>query len=74
MYSCITLTFNSNHHILCSSHTPTTQVLMVPGVSFIPGGSESPYVRAAFSVATPENIDIAMQRLASVLDDANASL
>lgn len=35
------------------------QVLFVPGKSFMPGGRElpSPYVRASYSIASPENID-----------------
>ena len=41
---------------------------MVPGTAFMPSpGQKSPFVRAAFSTATPEEMDQAMQRLAELL-------
>jgi kynurenine/2-aminoadipate aminotransferase len=43
------------------------KVLMVPGASFMPNLEASPYVRAAFSTATPEEIDTALSRLAKLL-------
>lgn len=46
------------------------QVLLVPGSSFVAGSPPSPYVRAAFSTATPADIDIALERLSRVLKAA----
>jgi kynurenine/2-aminoadipate aminotransferase len=43
------------------------KVLLVPGSAFFPGAPKTPYVRAAFSVATVEQIDTAMQRLGEML-------
>ncbi len=43
------------------------KVLLVPGSSFSPSGSPSPYVRASFSTASKEDMELAMQRLASLL-------
>ena len=43
------------------------KVLMVPGTSFMPNSEKSGYVRAAFSTATPEQIDTALERLAKLL-------
>lgn len=43
--------------------------LMVPGAAFIPGGAQSAYVRAAYSTATPEQIDVALGRFAKLLRD-----
>ncbi len=46
------------------------QVLLIPGTSFMPCGSPSSHVRAAFSTATPEQIDAALSRLAGLLRQA----
>jgi len=43
------------------------KVLMVPGTSFMPQLESSCYVRAAFSTATPEEIETALERLAKLL-------
>jgi len=43
------------------------KVLYVPGSSFDPKGNKSSYVRAAFSVATPEQMDEGLRRLAVLL-------
>jgi len=43
------------------------KVLMVPGSSFMPNKEASSYVRAAYSTATPEDMDLALQRLAKLL-------
>jgi len=43
------------------------KVLMVPGASFMPKNEASPYVRAAFSTATPDEINTALERLAKLL-------
>eukprot|EP01134_Creolimax_fragrantissima_P005789 CFRG5789T1 len=48
------------------------KVLMVPGKAFTPGGGPSPYVRATFSTASPEDMEEAMKRFGSILDDVNA--
>ena len=44
-------------------------VLLVPGVEFDPQRKGSPYVRASFSTATPEQMDVALERFASVLKE-----
>lgn len=41
--------------------------LMVPGTAFIPGNPPSPHVRAAFSTATHEQMDLALGRFAALL-------
>jgi DNA-binding transcriptional MocR family regulator len=46
------------------------QVLFVPGNAFMVGGKKSSWVRAAFSVASPEQIDTALSRLAALLRTA----
>ena len=46
------------------------KVLLVPGSAFYPGAPKTPYVRAAFSVATFEQMDTAMQRFGEMLRDA----
>lgn len=44
------------------------KVLLVPGNAFaIDEAAPSPFVRAAFSTATPEEMDQALQRLAVLL-------
>ena len=52
---------------LISTKAREAKVLLVPGVVFSPSGSKSGWVRAAYSTATPEQIDEAMQRLALLL-------
>jgi len=54
-------------HALIAEHAVAAKVLFVPGSSFMPCGSASPYVRAAFSIASPEEIDEALLRLATLL-------
>ena len=54
-------------HALITEHAVSAKVLLVPGTSFMPCGSPSPYVRAAFSTATPDDIDEALRRLAGLL-------
>ncbi|XP_077357696.1 kynurenine/alpha-aminoadipate aminotransferase, mitochondrial [Festucalex cinctus] len=47
------------------------EVLLVPGGVFMINSSEPcPYVRAAFSLSTPEQIDEAFRRLASLITEA----
>ncbi len=57
-------------HTLISEHAVAAKVLFVPGSSFMPCGSPSSHVRAAFSTATPEQIDEALSRLAGLLKQA----
>ncbi|XP_029430992.1 kynurenine/alpha-aminoadipate aminotransferase, mitochondrial isoform X2 [Rhinatrema bivittatum] len=46
------------------------EVLFVPGKAFnIESSDPSPYVRASFSIPTPEEIDQGLQRLASVIKE-----
>lgn len=50
------------------------KVLMVPGTACYPGGGTavSPHVRAAFSTASPEDMDEALRRLAECIREAHA--
>lgn len=43
------------------------QVLLVPGNPFMPDDSVSQYARASFSIATPDKMDEAFARLATLL-------
>ncbi|KIO34427.1 hypothetical protein M407DRAFT_64463 [Tulasnella calospora MUT 4182] len=47
-------------------------VLALPGTAFFPNGQTSAYVRAAFSLLEPEDVDEAMRRLALVITEYNA--
>ncbi|EOD15135.1 putative aminotransferase [Emiliania huxleyi CCMP1516] len=60
-------------HALISAKARDAKVLLVPGQSFMPCGSASPYVRAAYSTASPEQIDEALRRLAALLRDAEGA-
>ena len=44
-------------------------VLFVPGIEFLPNSRPTPFIRAAYSTASPEEIDIALSRLATLLDE-----
>lgn len=46
------------------------KVLLVPGFEFFPNPRVTPYVRAAFSTATIEEMDLALQRLAELIREA----
>jgi len=55
---------------LITERAREAKVLLVPGKSFFPGGAPpSPYVRAAYSLPTPEAMDEALRRLASLLPE-----
>lgn len=43
------------------------KVLLLHGACFLPGGGLSSYVRASFSVASDSDMDVALQRFASLL-------
>lgn len=45
-------------------------VLALPGTVFLPNGRKTAYVRAAFSLATEEEVDLAIQRLRQAILDA----
>ena len=45
-------------------------VLALPGTVFFPGGQKTAYVRASFSLNTPEEVDEALRRLRLVILDA----
>merc|ERR1712137_562342 len=47
-------------------HAPKRKFLMVPGTAFFPGNPPSSYVRASFTSATPEQMDIALGRFADL--------
>ncbi|KAH9153577.1 hypothetical protein AeRB84_004196 [Aphanomyces euteiches] len=46
-----------------------SKVLLVPGQVFLPDNQKTSYVRAAYSTATPEQMDTALSRLASLLQE-----
>ncbi|KAJ3049550.1 hypothetical protein HK097_009467 [Rhizophlyctis rosea] len=48
------------------------KVLLVPGFEFFPNPRKTPYVRASFSTATPQEIDEAVSRLAELVKEARA--
>ena len=54
---------------LIMTEAVSKKVLLVPGSAFYPGSPKSSYVRAAFSVASHEQMDTAMQRLGEMLRD-----
>ena len=45
------------------------KVLFVPGKVFMPNGEDSPYVRAAYSTASFEDIEEALKRLRALMDE-----
>ncbi|XJO76520.1 hypothetical protein BDV3_007030 [Batrachochytrium dendrobatidis] len=46
------------------------KVLLVPGIEFLPNARATPYVRASYSLATKEDIDLALQRLRELVLEA----
>ncbi|KAJ3201060.1 hypothetical protein HDU82_008395 [Entophlyctis luteolus] len=46
------------------------KVLLVPGFEFFPNSTTTSYVRASFSTASFEEIDIALQRLSEIIREA----
>ena len=52
---------------LVESKALEAKVIMVPGQAFSPNDQQSNAVRAAFSVASDEEMDLALQRLATLL-------
>ena len=44
-------------------------VLLIPGTFFVPGGGNSSFMRASFSVAKIEQFDTAFERLANVIKE-----
>ena len=47
-------------------------VLALPGTVFLPNGRKTAYVRASFSLLTPEEVDEAVKRLRDAILDARA--
>ena len=45
-------------------------VLLIPGTFFVPGGGNSNFMRASFSVCEESQFDTAFERLASVIREA----
>lgn len=60
-------------HTLIMEEARAAKFLMVPGTAFIPGNPPSPHVRAAFSTATPEQMDLALGRFAKLLQTRKAA-
>ncbi|XP_077333331.1 kynurenine/alpha-aminoadipate aminotransferase, mitochondrial isoform X1 [Lithobates pipiens] len=55
-------------HQMIMQKALTNQILLVPGSAFSTDSSEpSPYVRASFSLSSPEQIDLGLQRLSSLI-------
>ncbi|KAI8914183.1 pyridoxal phosphate-dependent transferase [Gorgonomyces haynaldii] len=52
---------------LISTKAVEKKVLLVPGSEFYPGHDQTGYVRAAFSLASDEQIDLALQRLRELI-------
>lgn len=48
-------------------------VLALPGTVFLPNGRKTAYVRASFSLLTPEEVEEAIKRLRDVILDARRS-
>jgi len=45
------------------------KVLFLPGSDFFPDKKPTPYLRASFSTATPEEMDLALSRLAEIIKE-----
>ena len=48
-------------------------VLALPGTVFLPDGRKTAYVRASFSLLTPEDAEEAIKRLRDVIVDARSA-
>ena len=48
-------------------------VLALPGTAFFPNGSQNTYVRASFSLLSPEDVDEGLRRLRQVVLEARAA-
>jgi kynurenine/2-aminoadipate aminotransferase len=59
---------------LISSKAVDKKVLLVPGFEFYPNARKTPYVRAAYSIASESDIDIGLQRLADLIEEQRESL
>ena len=44
-------------------------VMLIPGKAFVPGGGNSSFMRASFSVSNVEQFETAFERLASVIQE-----
>jgi len=53
--------------VLIEKKAVEQKVLLVPGQVFLPDDEKSSYVRAAYSTASAEQMDTALQRLAIIL-------
>ncbi|XP_069797445.1 kynurenine/alpha-aminoadipate aminotransferase, mitochondrial [Narcine bancroftii] len=61
----------SDSHQLITEKALQKEVLLVPGQAFMVDSSmPCPYVRAAFSLSTPEQIDQGLQRLAALIKES----
>lgn len=68
MFAWIKINGIEDSEALITEKARDAKVLFVPGRAFFPEGAPpTPYLRAAFSMATPEDIDEALRRLASLL-------
>lgn len=49
-------------------------MLAIPGVAFMPQEDKTGYIRVSYSAVTKEQMDEALTRLASVVDEAAAEV
>ena len=57
--------------VLVEEKAAKANILLVPGQSFSPLDEPSPYVRASFSTTSDNDIDSAMERLATLIRSEN---
>ena len=69
MFVWMSLTGVSDSQELIMRAAAERKVLLVPGVSFVPGGAASGMVRASYSTATQEQMREACRRLRGLLDE-----
>ncbi|KAF0687174.1 Aste57867_21030 [Aphanomyces stellatus] len=69
MFVWIKLNGVNDSKTLIEQKAVANKVLLVPGQVFLPENTKSPFVRAAYSTATPEQMDLAVSRLAALLQE-----
>jgi kynurenine/2-aminoadipate aminotransferase len=69
MFTWIKLLGIENSKILIEDKARKAKVILLPGEVFNPNGEISQYVRASFSLATDQEMDTAIERLATLLKE-----
>ena len=59
---------------LISSKAVEKRVLLVPGFEFYPNPRKTPYVRAAYSIASEADIETGLERLAELIKEAQTEM